>query len=174
MDIFSIFEIKNQKLLAFKFPNNDKDEFNRLFELWTDTQYLEEFFVNNKKFLFSGFFSTDFIADFVIRTRNNAILFMKRFYEIAKSSSSLTLDEMFAPLSKDNTNSFYEFRYKAKDVFDDYSVLRIYAIKISSNFYIVTGGGIKLTKAIQDSPLLNKELSKFKECKKFLILKNYL
>ena len=32
------------------------------------------------------------------------------------------------------------------------SLLRIYAIKIAANVYVITGGGIKLARTIQDSP----------------------
>lgn len=36
------------------------------------------------------------------------------------------------------------------------SLLRLYAIKLESNTYVVTGGGIKLCRTIQDSPGMDK------------------
>jgi hypothetical protein len=41
MEIVSIF---GENLFAIKYAGEDKDEFSRLFELWQDAEYLEEFF----------------------------------------------------------------------------------------------------------------------------------
>lgn len=38
------------------------------------------------------------------------------------------------------------------------TMLRLYAIRVSANCYVVVHGGIKLTKQIQDTPQLKKEL----------------
>ena len=38
------------------------------------------------------------------------------------------------------------------------SFLRMYAIKLKSNLYVITGGGIKLADKIQDSPDLQKHV----------------
>ena len=48
------------------------------------------------------------------------------------------------------------------------SWLRIYAIKLQSNTYIITGGAIKLTKTMQERAHTNEELNKFERCKNFL------
>ena len=40
------------------------------------------------------------------------------------------------------------------------SFLRIYAIKIASNCYLIVDGGIKLTKKIQDAPELKDHVFK--------------
>lgn len=47
------------------------------------------------------------------------------------------------------------------------SWLRIYAIKLDSNVYVVTGGAIKLTQKM-DRPHLMAELKKQERCKKWL------
>ncbi len=44
MEIIRIFDNDNQGLYAVKYPNNKDDEMNRLFDLWQDMVYLEEFF----------------------------------------------------------------------------------------------------------------------------------
>ena len=40
------------------------------------------------------------------------------------------------------------------------SLLRIYAIKMGANTYLITGGGIKLADTIQDSPDLKDHVLK--------------
>ncbi|NBW34801.1 MAG: hypothetical protein EBR30_07235, partial [Cytophagia bacterium] len=46
--------------------------------------------------------------------------------------------------------------------------LRIYAIKLESNVYVVTGGAIKLTRSMQDREHTRLELQKFERCKAYL------
>lgn len=47
-------------------------------------------------------------------------------------------------------------------------IIRIYAIRIEENTFIVTGGAIKLTRAMPEHPDTAEELEKIKKCKKFL------
>lgn len=49
------------------------------------------------------------------------------------------------------------------------SWLRIYAIRIDPNVYIVTGGAIKLTAKMQDREHTQIELEKLNKCRNFLI-----
>ncbi len=49
------------------------------------------------------------------------------------------------------------------------SLLRLYAIKMGTNTYLITGGGIKLAEKIQDSPdLKNHVLSNIDRVRQFL------
>jgi hypothetical protein len=48
--------------------------------------------------------------------------------------------------------------------------LRIYAIRLEANVYIVTGGAIKLTHLMQDKEHTVLELEKLNKCKAFLKL----
>lgn len=48
-------------------------------------------------------------------------------------------------------------------------LLRIYAIKLEPNYYVVTGGAIKLTRAMQDRPHTYQELVNLGKCRDFLI-----
>lgn len=50
----------------------------------------------------------------------------------------------------------------------DPSLLRLYAIKLSSNCYLITGGGIKYCKTMQESPELMAEIDKLKSVLSFL------
>ena len=44
MEIIRIFENNDQGLFSIKYPKEIEDELNRLFELWQDVEYLENFF----------------------------------------------------------------------------------------------------------------------------------
>ena len=49
MKIVDIFAHVKNTLLADQFESNDCDEFTLAFRNWSDTEYLEDFFENNKK-----------------------------------------------------------------------------------------------------------------------------
>ena len=49
MKIVDIFAHVKNTLLAVQFESNDCDEFTLAFRNWSDTEYLEDFFENNKK-----------------------------------------------------------------------------------------------------------------------------
>lgn len=55
MDIIPIFEAEIPPLCAIRYGNEDRDEFERLFDLWNDIGYLRNFFTDNQEFLNNGF-----------------------------------------------------------------------------------------------------------------------
>ena len=48
------------------------------------------------------------------------------------------------------------------------NTLRIYAIKIDENCFLITGGAIKMSQKMQDHPDSNNELSKINKAKEYL------
>lgn len=48
------------------------------------------------------------------------------------------------------------------------NLLRIYAIKIDSNCYVITGGAIKITETMQGHKDTLLELNKLEKCKQYL------
>ena len=49
MEIVCIFDIHNQGLFSIEYDNEPTNEFDRLFALWNDIKYLEEFFHTHQK-----------------------------------------------------------------------------------------------------------------------------
>lgn len=47
--------------------------------------------------------------------------------------------------------------------------LRLYALRVDKNVYIITGGTIKLTQKMQDRKHTNIELGKIDRCRRYLI-----
>ncbi|QZE15009.1 hypothetical protein K4L44_04050 [Halosquirtibacter laminarini] len=74
------------------------------------------------------------------------------------------LDEIFKPLHNEQTNIIPLKKSKVQKYW-----LRIYALRIESNIYIVTGGAIKLTKTMQERQHTQKELNNIDRCKNFLV-----
>jgi hypothetical protein len=54
------------------------------------------------------------------------------------------------------------------------SMIRLYALRMADNAYIITGGGIKLSKKMNEDPMLLSELDKMKDVEKWLQKENIL
>lgn len=81
------------------------------------------------------------------------------------------LDTLFRPLDVTDMKSMEMTRQKARNWERERhdSWLRIYAIRLEPNVYVVTGGAIKLTRAMQDKEHIMIELDKLNRCKDYLI-----
>ena len=51
-------------------------------------------------------------------------------------------------------------------------LLRLYAIKIEFNYYVITGGAIKQSQTMQQHPDTNDEFKKLESCRNYLIDNN--
>ncbi|GIV36547.1 MAG: hypothetical protein KatS3mg032_0926 [Cyclobacteriaceae bacterium] len=151
MEIIPIFA---PHLTAFRFGKTD--EFHQLFANWNDAEYLFEFFKRHEKDLQSDYYGSITVAEAVRRTRRYALQFENC---IEKLSSNL--DNVFTPLRE--LEGSHLPRSKARE-----NWLRIYAIKVEANIYVVTGGGIKLTRTMNESPHLKVELNKLQRGRAFL------
>ena len=80
------------------------------------------------------------------------------------------LDGLFMPLDVTDARCVELTRRKARNWNKDRhaSWLRIYAIRLETNVYVVTGGAIKLTHLMQDREHTTMELDKLNKCKAFL------
>ncbi len=157
-------------LYAIRFNEGEDDEFNHLFECWRDVAYLEEFFENNKADLTSGFYENQRIEKAVKLTMEEGQYLeddLLKLSDKSKKGDKPNLDDLFKPLyNKDNC--FMELhKTKATGGFIN-SWLRIYAIRIDTNTYVITGGGIKLTKTMNDREHLINELEKLTKVKEWL------
>lgn len=160
MKIVRIFEGHNN-LFSFKYDNEVDDEFERLFDLWKDTEYLYNFFEYYQEYLNDSFWTTKSINDIAIETRKLAFRFKRNL--VAYQNQNY-LDEIFEPLSQ---TSFVEGslrKSKAKQ-----SWLRIYALKVNKSDFIITGGAIKLTQKMDEHEITKHEKEKIEKCRNYLI-----
>lgn len=153
-------------LWAVKDPKKDYDELTALFERWNDADYLLRFFKAN---------STDLVGHFGISRMTEAI---QDTFDDADELEELilgfpntqNLDHLFRPLDATDARSVELTRRKARNWNrpKHASWLRVYAIRLEPNVYVVTGGAIKLTHLMQDRPHTQLELDKLNRCRSYL------
>ena len=81
------------------------------------------------------------------------------------------LDEMFQPLSREDSTIVTYSRRKARqwEREDHDSWLRIYAIKLDPGVYVITGGAIKLARKMQDAVATSSELQRLNDLKQYFV-----
>ena len=161
----------NDCLLSFQYDGNDTDEFSRLFDEWTDIEYLESFFTGNVKDLQRPAWLGISIDEAILRTRNEAIQsrkYLRKLIERPAEERIASFVKFFKPL--ETQQSRFDFLDKKKAYGSSYpSWLRMYALKIGDDMYLITGGTIKLTDRMDERVHTNKELRKIEACKDFLL-----
>lgn len=166
MEIEKFFSIVSDRLLSVKFTHEAYDEFETLMTNWSDTEFLYTFFDKHQKDLFSGFFDAfDTIDKAVLFTIKEIDDLNARLLE-CEHDPSVDLDIIFKPLHKSSTSIIRE-PSKAYGL-SPKSWIRIYAIRVESGHYIISGGAIKLTRTMQEMAEGSEELIKLKALEDYL------
>ena len=154
-------------LWAVKEPDKESDELTSLFERWNDADYLFQFFKDNIDDL-KSYFKTEKISQAIHDTFEDSDALEELILTFPYTEE---LDTLFKPLDVTDTKSMELTRQKARNWEREKhdSWLRIYAIRLEPNVYVVTGGAIKLTRAMQDKEHTMIELNKLNKCKDYLI-----
>lgn len=168
MEIVPIFE---PHLYSIWFDNEKEDEYHRLVHYWMDSSAMMEFFTANENYLKTGFWNmcntpekaTQRVLNDASRWRKN----IKKLNENSENGKIPDLDQYFKEFGGKYLYISYATVAKGYGM-ESPSFLRIYAIRMGSNVYLITGGGIKLNNAIQNSPELDKELKKIDHVIQFL------
>ncbi len=153
-------------LWAVKEPDKELDELALLFEQWNDADYLFRFFKENIDDL-KSYFKIERISQAIQDTFEDSDVLEELILTFPYTEE---LDTLFRPLDVSDTRSMELTRQKARNWERERhdSWLRIYAIRLEPNVYVITGGAIKLTKAMQDKEHTMIELNKLNKCKEFL------
>ncbi|MDA3779519.1 MAG: hypothetical protein PF487_04735 [Bacteroidales bacterium] len=185
--MFAIEIIVKDSLYAVKYTDNSdefennefiedyehRDEFNRLFNNWQNPEYLDSFFNKYSCDLQKEFYEFISIEDAIYKTIEDAYGFQQEILLLAekgKKDLSKSLQTLFKPLNNREKELYPIPDYqKSKAYGSQKSWLRLYAIRIDKNVFIVTGGAIKLTKTMNEKDYLIKELGKLEKVKQFLI-----
>ncbi len=152
MKIACIFE---KQLYSFHYDEFDQNEYERKFDQWTNLEYIYKFAKANK------ITDIESYADQIIENVEEIEDFIE---EIRKTHGQFK--QLFIPLDNKETNRILSLR-KGKITNND---IRIYAIKVPEEFYVITGGAIKMSQKMQEHPCTNKELIKLYNAKTFLEL----
>lgn len=172
MEIVTIFA---NYLYAFKYDNEEADELERLFDCWHDVSFLKDFFERQESDLLDGFWGKFMsVEKAVSETREEAQEFTDWILESCenvKNGNKPDLDSLFKPLNNTDSYCVELLKTKAYGV-KTKSWLRIYAVRVEPNVYIVTGGGIKLTATMNDREHLEEELNKLRKGVQYLKAQN--
>lgn len=153
-------------LWAVKEHNKEYDELTALFEKWNDADFLLDFFMDNLEDL-TEYFHIKKVSQAIQDTFDDADELEELILEFPYTED---LDSLFKPLDITDTRSTELTRQKARNWNRDRhaSWLRVYAIRLEPNVYVVTGGAIKLTHLMQDREHTKLELQKLNKCKAYL------
>lgn len=153
-------------LWAVKAKDREADELTLLFRNWTNGDYLLDFFMENFDDL-KSYFHIERIDEAVNDTFEDAEALQEMVLDIPYTEH---LDDIFRPLGVMDGRSCELSREKARnwDRVRHDSWLRIYAIRLAPNVYVVTGGAIKLTRTMQERKHAAMELQKLNHCREYL------
>lgn len=163
---------KDGRLWAVRFDGNADNEFIKTIDQWDDVVWLRSFFQEN---------FSDLIAYFKISDINTAISdtiedsdHLQRI--ILDISPDADLNRIFRPLDNNQVSDVMLQKEKArlKRKIGHSSWLRLYAIKLVSGIYIITGGAIKLTATMQEREHTRCELAKLERVRNFLLQENVI
>jgi hypothetical protein len=178
--LIDTFEILDGVLYSVVFDETSYEgvnEFRRLLNQWTDRDYLTDYFLRNKKQLQSEFWNEVInghaydmveISKAVNLTIEEAAEFEEEILGLANGKVGRGLEKIFIPLHKEIRKKSEKHEFKAYGIFET-SWLRFYAIEIEG-IYFISGGGIKLTKKMEDSEGLSIELEKLKKVYDYLFI----
>ncbi len=158
-------EIYKDCLYSIKFDEADTDEYSRVLALWKDLDYLVEFFKANAKEVDQPFWrevglNPDSPYASAERVASEAIVLAAHIHELAQNAKVGEIpdfEDFFHPLGGKYSYVRELEPHKSYGSFNP-SLLRLYAIKLERNVYLVVFGGIKLGRTIQNSPGLKEKV----------------
>ena len=161
---FKIETIYDKHLYSIRYEGDELSVLDRLLDEWTDVDKAVDFMKRHENYLKSAFWSPyiecpEDAARKVLREAETYSEFFDNLDENLHNGSKPDFDSFFRELGG-KYNLQYTYVPMKSYGMEEPSFLRIYAIKIESNCYLIVDGGIKLTKKIQDSPELKDHVFK--------------
>ena len=155
------------RLWAVKYEEDADNCFDKLFARWYDMDWLLSFFKENLSDLRSYFRITD-VYQAVMETVDDAKRLECLMLDITPDAN---LDLLFKHLENSRFSEMTLGREKAygDSGYRHQSWLRIYAIKIDSGVYLVTGGAIKLTATMEERIHTLAELAKMERVRNYML-----
>ena len=168
--IFEDIDEANCLLWAVVYEGNEDNEYDRLFDQWNEVSYLEEFFTNNYADLDTPFWKHMSKDEAVNKTLRETEDFEDMFYEIAHGGvwgEKKTVLDIFKPLVRQDFDTANKKKYKTRPD-EKNPFLRLYAVRLEDDTFVITGGSIKLTKDMTGRKHLEDELDKLTQVKHYL------
>lgn len=142
-------------IYSIKYNDQKVNEFERLLEEWRDLDKMIAFFEKNRECLKADIWSAisepEAAVLQVATEADDLEILLSELFDNTEKNKEPNFDNYFKYL-----NGKYRFEYEYVPM-KSYgrcipSLIRLYAIKMDKNRYLITGGGIKLCKTIQESP----------------------
>lgn len=154
-------------LWAVRDMTKPTNELSLLFQSWNDIGYLMDFFMANFEDL-KKYFHIERISDAIEDTLDDAKQLERLILDIPYTEK---LDELFKPLGETDLIIRELAREKARNWgrTRHTSWLRIYAIRLEKDVFVITGGAIKLTRAMQERPHTQEQFDKLNKCRQYLV-----
>jgi hypothetical protein len=162
-----ISEDSEDGLWSIHLDGESQNEFDKFFDLANDIEWLHRFFDQNKADLHGGFFGSITIGLAVSRTLDEVEEMENSLYDYSEQGfggGGNNLQHLFKPLNNFEYTIATHQKSKARI---RKGWLRLYAIRLAENCYLVTGGAIKLTLDMKRDHLQD-ELKKLEQAKQFL------
>jgi hypothetical protein len=142
-----------ENLFSFHYQNEKENEFDRLMELWTDVGYLHDYATHNaitdiQSFINDIIHDAEQIQDFLENIDQIDERLEIYFQPLKLSGNSLTLVFQKGKMHRNR--------------------LRLYAIKVDENCFVITGGAIKMSQTMQEHPDTAQELVKLNRARTYL------
>lgn len=169
MKINGIFTLVPGSLYSAQFAGESDHAFVNVFKLWRDAAYLDAFFAEHDEDLLS-FWEYMSIQEAIDITEREAARLESQILACARKGAHGGLDNlsaMFIPLHARPMSGGDLEKCKARG-FRRQSWLRIYAVRIDVNMFVVSGGAIKLTRTMHERAHLFQELVKLEKVCQFL------
>ena len=159
--------LEDGRLWAVKYEGEKDTCFDALFGRWYDMTWLKGFFHENLSDLSSYFRITD-VYQAVMETMEDAKRLECLMLDISPDAN---LDTLFQHLENYRFSEMSLGKEKAKGagINNHQSWLRIYAIKIETGAYLITGGAIKLTATMAERKHTLAEIAKLEQVRNYLI-----
>ena len=159
MEIEAIYE---PYIYSIKYDGQDKNAFYLLFDAWNDITEVVEFMRTHQEYLKNPIWGDECTPESAAgkvrdEARELARIFIDLFEKTDRGEKP-DYDSHFQFL--DGKYQVYEYIPMKSYGPGRPSFLRMYAIKLKSNLYVITGGGIKLADTIQNSPDLKDHVIK--------------
>ena len=159
--------LPDNRLWAVRYDGEPDNVLQQVFDQWNDPEWLWNFFTDNIEDLESYFKITE-VDQAIYDTLEDSNRLECLILDISPDAN---LDVLFRPLENDRAMEMLLGKEKARlqNRVEHASWLRLYAIKLEPGHYIITGGAIKLTRAMQERDHTLRELTKMEIVRNLLI-----
>ena len=160
-------EKRENGLWSIQLNGKQQNEFISFFNLTNDLEYLHNFFEENRHDLWAGFFGNLTIEEAVSRTLEEVEEMEEAILKYTRQGflgNGKCLGHFFKPLNNHEYAICVHQKSKAQL---KRGWLRLYAIRLAQNCYLVSGGAIKITYNMERKHLQD-ELVKLEQAKRFL------